>query len=380
MIKYRQFGGDILKSVGIICEYNPFHNGHVYHIEKVKKLFPDYVIVLIMSGNFTQRGEVSMINKWDKTDIALNYVDLVIELPFVFASQSADVFARGSCDILKFLDVDALVFGSECNNIERLKNLVSVQEDDKYDELVKKYLEQGFNYPTSLSKALVKLGGDTIQSPNDLLGLCYLKELKNSNVEVCSIKRTNDYLDDNLSETISSGLSIREAIKKGTDVSKFVPSCSYKYLNDCVFLDDYFDLIKYRIICDDISIYQSVDEGIHNKLKKNIAKASSIDDLIMSVKSKRYTYNKIRRMLTHILTGFTKEEASHIKTSYIRVLGFNRKGQKFLNSVKKKCEISIITTYKNDYLLDIESRVSKIYNLKKKSDTLDEHEHKPIIR
>lgn len=369
-----------LKSVGVICEYNPFHNGHVYHLDMVKKLYPDHVIVLIMSGDFTQRGEVSLVNKWDKTEIALNYVDLVIELPFVFASQSADVFAKGTCDILKALEIDQLVFGSENNDVKRLEKLVSIQENKQYNDIVKEYLDLGFNYPTSLSKALTKLSDDTVNSPNDLLGLCYLKELKNSNVNVSSIKRTNDYSSKKLTGKISSGTSIRENIKNGNDVSMYVPSCSYKYLNNVKFLDDYFDLIKYKIICDDISIYQSVDEGIHNKLRKNIEKVNSIDELIMSVKSKRYTYNRIRRMLVHILTGFTKEEASHIKTNYIRILGFNKKGQKFLNGVKKKCEIPIITTYRNDPLLEIESRVSKIYNLKKKSDRLNEHEHKLIIR
>lgn len=368
-----------MKSVGVICEYNPFHNGHIYHLDMVKKLYPESVIVLIMSGDFTQRGEVSLIDKWDKTEIALNYVDLVVELPFKFASQSADVFAKGACDILKVLNIDALVFGSENNDIERLEKLISIQETKEYDNIVKQYLDSGFNYPTSLSNALSKLCGDTVNSPNDLLGFCYLKELKGSDVKVCSIKRTNDYLSKDLTGKISSGTSIREAIKNGNDVSMYVPSYTHKYLKDVKFLDDYFDLIKYKIICDDISIYQSVDEGIHNKLKKNIKKVNSIDELIMSTKSKRYTYNRIRRMLVHILTGFTKEEASHTETNYIRILGFNKKGQKFLNSVKKKCKLSIITTYKDKYL-KIENRVSDIYNLKKKSDRLSEHEHKPIIR
>ena len=110
-----------MKSVGIICEYNPFHNGHLYHLNKVKEMFPDYTIILVMSGNFTERGDMSIINKWDKTDIALHYgVDLVIELPFVFASQSADIFARGSIQILNSLNVDYLVFGSESNDINKL--------------------------------------------------------------------------------------------------------------------------------------------------------------------------------------------------------------------------------------------------------------------
>ena len=369
-----------MKSVGIICEYNPFHNGHLYHIEKVKKLFPDHLIVLVMSGNFTQRGEVSIINKWKKTEIALNYVDLVIELPFVFASQSADVFARGACDILKYLNVDSLVFGSECDDVSYLEKFAFIQDSSEYNNLVKSYLSKGFNYPTCLSKALYDICGDSVKNPNDLLGLSYIKELKDSSVKCISIKRTNDYLDKNLSESISSGTSIRNALENGIDIRKYVPDISYNYLNNMHFTSDYFELIKYRILSDDISKYQTVDEGIENRLKKVINDVNSIDELIKKVKTKRYTYNKISRMLIHILTGFTKEEASNIKTSYIRVLGFNKKGKSYLSLIKKSSSVPIIVRFeKNNKYLDIESRVSSIYNLIKKDDSLSEYQHKPII-
>ena len=369
-----------MKSVGIICEYNPFHNGHIYHIQKVKELFPDYLIVLVMSGDFTQRGEVSLIDKWKKTDIALNYVDLVVELPFVFASQSADVFSRGACDILKLLNVEALVFGSESDDVASLEKFAIVQDTSEYNNLVKKYLDKGFNYPTCLSKALNDICGESVDSPNDLLGLSYIKNLIDSNIKYYSIKRTNNYLDNNLNETISSGTSIRSALKEGIDVKKYVPKCSYKYLKNVRFTSDYFDLIKYRIISEDISKYQTVDEGIENRLKKVINEVNSLDELIEKVKTKRYTYNKISRMLVHILTGFTKEEASDIKTSYIRVLGFNQKGKKYLKEVKDDCSVPIIVNFeKNNKYLNIESRVSSIYNLIKKDDSLSEHQHKPII-
>ena len=369
-----------MKSVGIICEYNPFHNGHVFHIERVKELFPDHLIILIMSGDFTQRGEVSLIDKWKKTDIALNYVDLVVELPFVFASQSADVFARGACDILKCLNVDALVFGSESDDVASLEKFAKVQDTLEYNNLVKKYLSEGFNYPTSLSKALYDILGESVSSPNDLLGLSYVKELSGSNVRAISIKRSNDYLSKNLDGVISSGTSIRKALEDGKDVKKYVPSCSFKLLDNVHFTSDYFDLIKYRIISDDISKYQTVDEGIENRLKKVINEASTLDELREMVKTKRYTYNKINRMLIHILTGFTKEEAKNIKTEYIRVLGFNKNGKGYLKEIKKNISVPIIMNYeKNNKFLSIESRVSSIYNLIKKDDNLSEHQHKPII-
>ncbi|MBR3230343.1 MAG: nucleotidyltransferase [Bacilli bacterium] len=369
-----------MKSVGIICEYNPFHNGHVYHIKKVKEMFPNYIIVLIMSGNFTQRGEVSLIDKWKKTDIALNYVDLVVELPFVFASQSADIFARGACDILKLLNAEALVFGSESDDVASLERFVKIQDSSEYNNLVKDYLGEGYNYPTCLSKALYDICGDTVKSSNDLLGLSYVKELIGSSVKYYSIKRTNDYLSKELGESISSGTSIRNALKNGKDVKKYVPKCSYEYLNNVHFTSDYFTLLKYKIISDDISKYQTVDEGIENRLKKVINDVNSLEDLIEKVKTKRYTYNKICRMLIHILTGFTKEEASKLETSYIRILGFNKKGKAYLKSIKDKCPVPIIVNYEKDNkYLNIESRVSNIYNLIKKDDILSEHQHKPII-
>lgn len=368
-----------MKSVGIICEYNPFHNGHIYHINKVKELFPNHIIILVLSGNFTQRGDVSLINKWKKTEIALNYVDLVIELPFVFASQSADLFARGAIDILKALNVDAIIFGSESNDVKKLEELALITKTKEYNNLVKMYLDDGFNYPTSLSKSLFEICGKTIDSSNDLLGFSYVKELVDTNIKPITIKRTNNYLDKDLAGKITSATSIREALKNGTDVEKYVPSTCYNYLNNVKFLDDYFDLIKYRIVSDDISKYQTVDEGIENRLKKVINEVNGIDELINKVKTKRYTYNRIKRMLVHILTGFTKDEAKNIKTEYIRVLGFNKKGQNYLKAIKKECSIPIITKFeKNNDLLNIEARVSNIYNLIKKDDNLSEHEHTPI--
>lgn len=368
-----------MKSVGIICEYNPFHYGHLYHISKVKEMFPDYTIIAVIGGNFTQRGDISIIDKWKKTTVALNYVDLVIELPFVFCTQAADIFTKGSTEILKALGVDAFVFGSESADINKLRKIVDIQNSSEYNDKIREYLSLGFNYPTSLAKALKEFGITLENNPNDLLGIGYIRNLNDVDIRV--IKRTNDYHDLKLKK-ISSATSIREALKNGTSVREYVPKESYESLNDLHFWDDYFDLLKYKIIStDDLSIYQTVDEGIENKIKKNILKAQSIDELISLVKSKRYTYNKLKRMFLHILCSFTKEEAKRcLSTEYIRVLGFNEKGRKYLNSIKKDCPLPIITKYDDSYeMMRIENRVSNIYNIKK-DDFLEEYKHKPIIR
>ena len=211
-------------AVGIICEYNPFHNGHIYHLNKVKELInKDEEIILIISGNFTQRGNISLIEKYDKAKLALQYgVDLVIELPFEFATQSSDFFAKGSIELLNTLKCNKLIFGSELNNIEKIKKLAQVQISNKeYDKLVKEELDKGLNYPTAMNNALNKLSCETITTPNDLLALSYIKEIikNNYNIEPISIKRTNDYNNKQLNGGIDSATSIREAIINNIDIN-----------------------------------------------------------------------------------------------------------------------------------------------------------------
>ena len=161
-----------MKIIGIVCEYNPFHLGHLYQLNKVKEMYHDSIIIVVCSSNFTQRGDVSILNKWDKTRIALEYgVDIFIELPFGYATQSSDIFAKGAIEILNNLKIDILVFGSESDNIKELINLANIQLNNKdYNNIVKKYLDQGINYPTALSKALDDIKNIKINKKNDLLG------------------------------------------------------------------------------------------------------------------------------------------------------------------------------------------------------------------
>ncbi len=373
-------------AVGIICEYNPFHNGHIYHLEKVKEIAKDEPIILVMSGNFTQRGNISIIEKYDKAKIALDYgIDLVVELPFEFATQSSDFFAKGSIKLLNELKCNKLIFGSESNNVDELINLANIQlNNKKYNSLVKEELDKGINYPTAMSNALKKISKSTITTPNDLLGLSYIKEIiKNKyEIEPITIKRTNDYNSKELTDSISSASSIREALKNNQDISTTLPK---KSLNRIIKYDEnkYFELLKYKIISDkDLSIYQTVDEGIDNKLKKEIYKSNNIDELINNIKSKRYTYNKISRMLTHIICSFTKEDnKKNTEISYIKILGFSNKGKEYLNKIKKKIDIPIITNINknNISLLELDIKTDSIYNLlTNKNDNI--FKKKPIIK
>ena len=379
-----------MHKIGIICEYNPFHNGHLYQIKKIKETYKDSLIIVCLSSCFMQRGEASILNKWDKTRLAIESgVDLVLELPFAFATQYQDIFAKGALTILNHLKIDTLVFGSECNDIELLKNLASIQlKDDGYNYLVKRYLDLGLNYPTSLSKALFDISGVKLDKPNDLLALAYIKEIikNNYDIEPFSIRRTSDYHNSNLDSDIVSASTIRKLLKDGVNVNNYLPYNIYDYLSE-IDEDKYFALLKYQIInnIDCLDKFQTVDEGIENRIIKYINMVNSKEELILKVKSKRYTYNKINRMFTHILTNFTKEDAKDLEIEYLRVLGFNTRGKNYLNKIKKDIDIPIINKYiPNMYkCLDIEFRVSLIYSLilKDKGDDFlkREYRNKPVI-
>lgn len=379
-----------MHKIGIICEYNPLHNGHLYQIKKIKETYKDSLIIVCLSSCFMQRGEASILNKWDKTRLAIESgVDLVLELPFAFATQYQDIFAKGALTILNHLKIDTLVFGSECDDVELLKNLASVQlKDDGYNYLVKRYLDLGLNYPTSLSKALFDITGVKLDKPNDLLALAYVKEIikNNYDIEPFSIRRTSDYHNSNLDSDIVSASTIRKLLKDGVNVNNYLPYNIYDYLSE-IDEDKYFALLKYQIInnVDCLDKFQTVDEGIENRIIKYINMVNSKEKLILKVKSKRYTYNKINRMFTHILTNFTKEDAKDLEIEYLRVLGFNTRGKNYLNKIKKDIDIPIINKYiPNMYkCLDIEFRVSLIYSLilKDKGDDFlkREYRNKPVI-
>ncbi len=379
-----------MHKIGIICEYNPFHNGHLYQIKKIKETYKDSLIIVCLSSCFMQRGEASILNKWDKTRLAIESgVDLVLELPFAFATQYQDIFAKGALTILNHLKIDTLVFGSECNDIELLNNLASIQlKDDGYNHLVKRYLDLGLNYPTSLSKALFDISGVKLDKPNDLLALAYIKEIIKNNYDIkpFSIRRTSDYHNSNLDSDIVSASTIRKLLKDGVNVNNYLPYNIYDYLSE-IDEDKYFALLKYQIInnIDCLDKFQTVDEGIENRIIKYINMVNSKEELILKVKSKRYTYNKINRMFTHILTNFTKEDAKDLEIEYLRVLGFNTRGKNYLNKIKKEIGIPIINKYiPNMYKsLDIEFRVSLIYSLilKDKGDDFlkREYRNKPVI-
>lgn len=373
-----------MRVVGIVAEYNPFHYGHLYQIRKVKEMYPDSIIIAIISTNYTQRGGFSLINKWDKTRICLNYgIDMVVELPTLYTTQGADMFAYGAISILNMLHIDTLVFGMECDDVEYLIKAAKTQiNNSKYDELVQKYLLTGVNYPTALGNALKEMIGYTTDKPNDLLAISYIKEIIKNNykIEPVGIKRTNDYHGKEIKSSIVNASLIRDMLDKNMDVSKYVPTETYKCLNMKNFDNGYL-LLKYNISNNENRLYEylTVDEGIENRILKYYKDCDNWCALVNLIKTRRYTYNKVNRMLMHILLNIKKIDND--REIYLRVLGFNDIGRNYLKQIKK--DIDVINTCKQgiNKALDIEINATYIYSLVTGDNSLIEREYKnkPII-
>lgn len=363
--------------VGVIAEYNPFHNGHLYHLNKVKEMFKDAVVILVLAGNFTQRGDVSVIDKWNKAKLALDFgFDLVVELPFNVATSSASIYAEGAIKILNNLDCDYLVFGSEMNDVNTLKKAALKTLNNKdYEEKVKNYLETGVNFPKASSLALEDIANVLINKPNDVLAFEYVRSIikTESKIKPVSIKRTNDYHEEKINKKITSATSIRKNLNNKKLIKNTMPKESLKLINN-ISIDDYFSYIKYEIMTNDnLNEVQDVDEGIENKLKKEIIYAKTLQDLITRIKTKRYSYNKIKRMLLHILVKTKKDYEKDVK--FIRVLGLNSNGKKILKDAKEKTCIPIITKFKKEYekLFKDDIKASFTYSLITNYNVLEEY-------
>ena len=376
-----------MKVLGLIVEYNPLHQGHLYHINKAKQLIKPDVTIVIMSGHFVQRGEPAISNKWTRAGVAIkNGIDLVIELPFVYSVQSADYFAQGAIELLAKLKVTDIVFGSECGNINIFKDIAfTIKNNQKnYDNLVKKQMNQGLRYPDACNQALSILMNKTVTTPNDLLGLAYVKEVINHNypIELHCIKRTNDFHSLDI-ESISSASAIRHALKNKIDISN--QFCNYEDYQEFYFFDDFYPFLRYKILTTDAPTLKHlhlVDEGIENLLKEKVVITNHMDELITSLTSKRYTRSRIQRMLIHILMNNSKEDiAEAMQIDYIRVLKMNNVGQAYLNKIKKSCEYKLVTNFSSYHhpALELEFRATKLLScLSKNPNQLISLEYKSI--
>lgn len=360
-----------MKKVGIIVEYNPLHNGHLIHINEIKKQAHADIIIACMSGSFSSRGDLSIFDKFEKTKQALTAgIDLVVELPYVYTVERADIFAKNAVDVLKMLDVDEIWIGSEENNPEL------------YAKAYKKFRN---NQKLRDGKSMKATYLDELPfKSNDILGFFYYKRImdKKYNIKLKTIKREiSNFLDTIIHhEYIASANAIRENINMINDYTpKFVSDSKKKILPE----DKLYKYVNYKILTSSTSELKDifmVDEGFENKLKKEI-NASSYNEYFESLVSKRYTKARIKRMLDNILINLTKKEINIIQSKdidFIRVLGYNDTGKKYLKSIKK--DINILTNIKEGINLayDIEIRITKLLDFVYNTKLFKKEQSKPI--
>lgn len=351
--------------LGIVAEYNPFHNGHIYHIKKAKENANADYVVAIMTGNFTQRGNASIVNKWEKTKMALSsIVDLVIELPTVYSISSAENFADGAVKIFKELKfITHISFGMESSNIADLNKIASilVEEPEGFSEIIKRELKEGNSYPKARENALVEYTknskyGEIIAGSNNILAIEYLKAIKRqkANIIPVGIKREKVFYNSSkIVDEFASSTGIRNLLieKRFDEINKVVPSSTFDILLDNIKngtfilnLSTYSSTIIYKLRTmtkQQIADLPEVSEGLENLIISSISQTNNVDELINIIKSKRYTKTKIQRILLYALLGITKQdmELSNKIIPYIRVLGCNNSGKKMISLIEKNTKV-----------------------------------------
>ena len=393
--------------VGIITEHNPFHNGHLYHVNKARETCHADYVVSVMSGHFLQRGEPALFNKWARAKMAvLGGVDLVIELPTAFSVRSARMFSIGSVSLLNLTGVVSHVcFGSESGTIEELQPVANLlaNEPPEFKGILADFLGEGMSFPSARAKAItryfsesqqIEVNPDLYNAPNNILGIEYLRSLitLKSPIKPVTIKRyVAGYHDNEIAtdRTIASATSIREELLASRGnlndmIMKVIPPTTYEIMEHeiilgqgPVFMENYRKILFYllrtlapanlRSLCD-------VTEGLENRILHMSREAENVKALINKIKTKRYTWTRIQRILTYILLGYTSAMANSFDSTgprYLRILGISAKGSGLLKAIKKRADVPVIirtSSYlsKQDSIaemLNFDVRASDIYSL-----------------
>ena len=375
---------------GIIAEYNPFHNGHKYHLEDAKKITGADYTIIVMSGNFMQRGTPAIINKYKRTEMALrNGADLVLELPTYYSISSAEYFATGSVALLDKLGVvDHLCFGSECGNLPILEKIAKIllEEPEDYVKTLRMHLREGLSYPAARNWALIQADPslsdykDVFSSPNNILGIEYIKALqrRNSSLSPVTTKRAgSDYRDIRLGEKQSSALAIRQAVYSREDrdfLKDQMPESAYDIMIQTLeeekpmSLNVFSSMLHYKLLSESetgYTKYLDVTPDLSDRIRKNLYQYTGFRGFCDLLKSKDMTYTRISRCLMHILLGMTTEKMNAYKNMdyvpYARVLGFKKEAQPLLNNIKSSSSIPLIVK-----LADAEQTLSpEAYNMLK---------------
>ena len=358
--------------LGIVSEYNPFHNGHLLHLQDSKKLTHTDFTIAVMSGNFVQRGDTSIVDKWTKTEMALKAgIDLVVELPTLYAISSAENFAEGAIKILNSLGiVDYVSFGSEIGEISPLNDVAQVlyKEPKEFSTLIARQLRSGLSYPKARELAIQMYFGSSqkyteiLENPNNILGIEYLKALKKykSPLRPITLKRKySDYNSADVKSGIASATAIRTMIQKNKNIHYVVPFETYELLEEkkecgqiipslSVFSKEIIYTLR-KMTLSEIASLPDVSEGLENKIKAAANTSNTLEDLISKIKSKRYTQSRIQRILLYALLNISEKDInmSRRQVPYIRVLGFNKHGKKIISAIaNQNPKIQIIVSVK----------------------------------
>lgn len=371
---------------GIVSEYNPFHNGHLYQIEKTRENGATH-IVSVMSGNFVQRGDVACFSKFARAKAAVcNGVDLVIEIPTPMAMAPARNFALGAVSILKNIGANMISFGSECGDVDKLKQTAKSILLAENSSDFKDYLKQGKSHIVARQEVVAKNFSqeysDILSTPNNLLGIEYLMAMNelNFDMNVFSITRQGVLHDSkDTYDNIASASQIRQmVIENGIDsIKKFVPESAFEIYKEevlnmrapCV-IDKLNDILLYKLLItknEDIEKLFDITEGLENRIIKAVKECDSFDEIVDYVSTKRYTKSRIRRILLNIILDIN-EEISKSQIPYCRVLALNEKGREILKNSKDSCEMFVSPKFSNIYkqnfkLAFLEEKATNIYNL-----------------
>ena len=368
--------------IGIVCEFNPFHNGHKHLIDSVK--VDGDIVVCVMSGNFVQRGEPAIFPKEVRVKSALmNGADIVLELPFVYATASAEIFASSAVKILDSFGCDKIVFGTENTTLSQLENTVKILLSDNFDEKIKKHLEYGISYPKARQMAYEEYGCNCdISLPNNILAIEYISAIKKNNFGLTPItvnRMGAGYNDDFAVENFASATHIRNLINENKDFEKYVPDNVYEIYINALEKGEYLNTEKFNISA--LSILRSIDainpkianmaEGLENRIASAIKISSDINEIYDKVKTKRFTHSRIRRAVLSTIMNVTNDDLPP-SVPYCRLLGFNMNIANNLGDLAKKCSLPFVVNYsdivnlnKDDALqvFGLENKSSDLYNL-----------------
>lgn len=365
--------------IGIVCEFNPFHNGHKHLINSVKE--DGDIVVCVMSGNYVQRGEPSIFPKETRVKSALmNGADIVLELPFIYSTASAEIFASSAVKILVAFGCDKIAFGTENTTLSQLENAVEILLSDDFDAKIKECLKTGVSYPTARQMAFEEYGCDCeISSPNNILAIEYVCAIKKNNYNIKPItvnRKGADYNDNFAIDEFASATHIRNLINEDNDFQKYVPDNAYKIYKTALRNGEYLNLDKFNISA--LSILRSkntinpeianMSEGLENRIASAIKTSSNLAEIYDKVKTKRFTHSRIRRAVLSTMMNVTNDDLQ-ISVPYCRLLGFNTEISNRLGDLVKKCSLPFVVSYSDIVNLN-SGDASRVFELENKSTDL----------